>query len=836
MKKIDLKKAWPVIAAIVLFIVITMVYFNPLLQGKQLKQGDIVHFQGMSKEIADYRAETGKEALWTNSMFGGMPAYQISVVHKSNLINYFDQAIKLWLPHPAGLVFLYFLGFYILLLVLGVDKKLGIIGAIAFALSSYFLIILEAGHNSKANAIGYMAPVIAGIILSFRGKYLVGGILTALFLALEINANHLQITYYLMLIVVILGITEFFEKWKENELKTFFKAITVMIIALIISIGVNIGNLWTTYEYGQYSTRGKSELTNDKENKTAGLDKDYATDWSYGKIETFSLLIPNYMGGGSQMELSKSSDTYKVLKEKGIENSEKIILSMPTYWGPQSFTSGNVYAGAIMIFLFIMGLFLVKGKYKWWLVSATILSLFLAWGKHFMWFTDIFFDYIPGYNKFRAVSMTLVIAEFCIPLLGMLALKNIFDKNIAKEIKLKAIKYAGIITLGVIVLFGFFSGMFLDFVSQYDGDKALAGYFPDWLLTALQSDRHNMLLADSFRSFAYIAIAGAILWLFVINKLKNVNIVVLLLAGLVICDMWLVDKRFVNTNNFETKTKAKQTFAPSKCDEIILTDKELDYRVLNLSNPFNDAMTSYFHKSIGGYHGAKLKRYKELIDSNLDSELQLLQKAFSAKSPDSALFIALKQIPTLNMLNTKYIIYNPEASPIKNSNALGNAWFVNNTKLVANADSELAALASFNPAVTAIVDKRFESIIKNKIPGKDTNAVIKLTEYKPNFLKYSYTASTSQMAVFSEIYYEKGWKAYIDGKEMPYFRADYVLRAMEVPAGLHEITWKFEPDAFYTGEKVSLAFNILLILGIIGGLFVELKRWNKKDQAKNDSL
>jgi len=827
MKELNLKSLLPYILAILIFVVIALTYFSPLLDGKQLNQGDIIHFQGMSKEIVDYRATTGQEALWTNRMFGGMPAYQISVVHKTDFISFFDKAIKLWLPHPAEYVFLYFLGFFILLLALGVDKRLCIIGAIAFAFSSYFFIIIEAGHNSKANAIGYMAPVIAGVILSLRGKYILGGILSMLFLALEINANHLQITYYLMLIVGILIITEFISKIKEKKLNDFFKSIAVLVVALIIAFGANIGNLWTTYEYGKYSTRGPSELTNDKANKTTGLDRDYATDWSYGKMETFTLLIPNYMGGASQGEFSKNSDTYKALQEKGIQDSEKIVKNMPTYWGDQQFTSGPVYAGAIIVFLFILGFFIVKGKLKWWLLAATILSFFLAWGKNMMWFSNLFFDYVPGYNKFRTVSMTLVIAELCIPLLGMLALKNIFSKDISKEIKLKAMKYAGAVCLGIIVIFGFLGGTFFNFVSPSDKELLANGY-PDWLISAIQSDRHGLLTADSFRSLIYIALAFVILWLFIMNKIKNANLVIAGLGLLVIIDMWSIDKRYLNDDNFVTKSKMKAEFAKSKCDEMILSDTKPDFRVLNMNNPFNDAMTSYYHNSIGGYHGAKLKRYQELIENCLSEEMGKIRMAFSSKPVDSALTATLRNIPALNMLNTKYIIYNPEAAPLLNRNALGNAWFVDNYKLVANADSEIAAIKNFNPSTTAIIDKRFESTVSNYKNKKDSASMITLLSYQPNDLVYQSKTSKEQLAVFSEIYYDKGWNAYIDGKITPYVRTNYVLRAMIVPSGEHKIEWKFEPVAYYAGENIALIFNILLIVAVIGGLYVEIKNSKKK--------
>ena len=833
MKDFSFKSIAPHLLAVVLFVAITMLYFSPLLEGKQIKQSDNLQFQGASKEIADYRATTGKEALWTNRMFGGMPAYQISVSYASNLVKYIDKIFHLWLPHPAGLVFLYFIGFYILLLVLRIDPRLSMIGAIGFGFSSFFLVILSVGHNTQAMAIGYMAPVIAGIILCFRGKYVLGGILTALFMALELNSNHVQITYYLMLALVILGIAEFIGKFREKKLKAFLQSVAIIGAAMIIALGANISNLWATYEYGKNSTRSKSELTSDIADKTNGLDRSYVTAYSYGKMESFTLLIPNFMGGSSSGELSKSSATYAALKEHNIQNPEKIIKGLPLYWGPQGSTEAPVYAGAIMCFLFILGIFIVKGKYKWWLLGVTVLSLFLAWGKNLMWFTNFFLDYVPAYDKFRAVSMTLVLAEICIPLLGLLALKYMFNNDVAKEVKIKALKFAGGITLGVIVIFGFLGGSFFNFVSASDADMISSGY-PDWLVTAIQSDRPGLLMADSFRSFALIALTVAVLWLFTINKLKNRNVVFLIIGVLVLFDMWAIDKRYMNSENFVSKSKMSAVFAKSKSDEAILADNTKDYRVLNLINPFNDGMTSYYHNSIGGYHGAKLKRYQELIENRLSDEISAIKSAFSAKSIDSALTMTLKKVSVLNMLNTKYLIYNPEANPLTNPHALGNAWFVDNYKLVANADSEIAALKNFDPSVTAIIDKRFESQVNSYKNSKDSAATIKLVTYSPNDLVYESKASKDQLAVFSEIYYSEGWDPYIDGKITPYFRTNYVLRGMIVPSGTHKIEWKFEPKVYYTGEKISLAFNILLLLVVAGGIFYEIRTSRKNKIAEEE--
>lgn len=829
MKDLTFKKILPHLVAIAIFAVITLVYFAPLLEGKQINQSDNQQFQGASKEITDFRAATGKEALWTNSMFGGMPAYQISVVYASNMVKYFDHISRIGLPFQAGFVFLYFIGFYILLLAFKVDQKLSTIGAIGFGFSSFFLIILAVGHNTQAIAIGYLAPVIAGVILSFRGKYIAGGVLTALALALEINANHIQITYYLMLMLFVLVVIEFIFSLREKKLKEFFKVIVILAAAGILAVGCNFTNLWSTYEYGKASTRSKSELTSNAEDKTSGLDRSYVTDYSYGKMETFTLLIPNFVGGSSEGELGKSSDTYKALKENSVPNPEKITKHLPLYWGTQDFVYGPVYAVAILCFLFVLGLFIVKGKYKWWLLVTTVIGILLAWGKNLMWFTNIFLDYVPGYDKFRAVSMTLVIAELCIPLLGLLALKNMFSSDITKEAKIKALKYSSIITLGVIVLFGFLGGMFFDFISNSDKDLASAGY-PDWLVRAIQSDRHGLLMADSLRSFIFIALTAAGLWLYAINKFKNKNILIIGIGALILIDMWTVGKRMLNADNFVSKSKYSAEFTKSKCDEIILSDNSLDYRVLNLGNPFNDAKTSYFHKSIGGYHGAKMKRYQELIENGISPELQMIQSAFSSKSPDSALMVTLKHIPVLDMLNMKYLIYNPQAPPVKNPYNLGNAWFVNKYTIVPNADAEIAAMKNFNPSQTAIIDKRYENLVSSYKNQKDTTSTITLNSYQPNDLVYNVKTSKEQLAVFSEIYYDKGWNAYIDGSTTPapYFRTNYILRGMVVPAGTHKIEWKFEPKVYYTGEKVSYAFNILLILVVAGGLFIELSGWNKK--------
>lgn len=813
-----LKKNYPYLVAIIIFIAITLVYFSPLLEGKRMRQSDITHFQGMSKEISDYRAKTGEEALWTNSMFGGMPAYQISVIYKGNLVRYIDNILKLGLPHPADLVFLYMLGFFILLIVLGVDVWLAIAGAIAFAFSSYFFIILEAGHNSKAHAIAYMAPVLAGIILTTRGKYLIGGILTALFLALELYANHLQITYYLIMTVGVFLISELVVSIREKHLPVFLRSIGVLMIAALFAVACNITNLWATYEYGKYTTRGKTELTTKAENRTTGLDKDYATDWSYGKAETFTLLVPNLMGGTSVGPLTESSYSYKALIDNGVpENQARdVIRNMPLYWGPQPGVAGPVYIGSIVLFLFVLGLFITDNKYRWWILGAAILSILLAWGKNFMPLTNFFLEHVPGYNKFRAVSMTLVIAEFVIPLLAILALAKAFDGSIDRKKLTKNIYYALGITGGLALFFALFGGALFQFSSPHDDQYK--SYFPDWLMTALQKDRTAMLRADAFRSLVFIVLAAGAVWAYVNGKLKK-SVVFPALILLILVDLWAVNRRYVNNDSFVRKSVAANPFQPSLADELIMKDVDPYFRVYNQTvSPFNDASTSYFHKSIGGYHGAKLRRYQEIIEHHLTKG----------------------NMNVFNMLNTKYFIVpgeNKQPEARINFEALGNAWFVRDVKMVKNADEEINALDTFRPKETAIVDQRFESFIKGHPFSFDSTAVINLKSYSPNHLTYEYSSVSSQLAVFSDIYYDKGWHAYIDGKESPYFRVDYILRAMMVPAGKHSIEFRFHPKVYYTGEKISLAGSSILILAALAALgwFIYKRRddfFTKPDQPE----
>ena len=788
----NFNNAKPHILVLLIFIAISFIYFSPVLEGKKLDQHDIKTYKGMSKEIKDFRENTGEEALWTNSMFSGMPAYQISVKYKKNLIQYVDKILTLGLPRPVNLLFLYLLGFYILLLTLKVDYRIAFIGSIAFAFSSYFFIIIQAGHMSKAHAIAYFPMVIAAVLYTYRGRMLLGGVLTSLAVALEVYTNHFQITYYLVLVLLIIGLFQLFKDFKNKNLIDFFKRSGVLILAALLAAGTSITRLKTTSDYGKESTRGKSELTSNIDNKTQGLDKDYATQWSYGIAESMTLLIPNFYGGSSSssvlsLEDSKTLDFLKKFKNKKLANSLAQYKSS-SYWGDQPIVSGPTYAGAIVIFLFILGLLFVKSEFRIWLLLATIMSLMLAWGKNFMSLTDFFLDFFPGYNKFRAVSMILIIAEFTIPLLGFIALDKFLSSSVDNKEKQKPLKLAFYITGGLTLIFALFPSLFLDFTSENDLNPIAAGVItPDNFLESLALDRSSLLSADAWRSFIFIGLTFGILMLYLRNSLKS-QYVILIVGLLVVCDMWNVNKRYLNDDNFVRKNKVKIPYKPTQADNFILNDKDPNFRVFNSSvSTFNDASTSYFHKSIGGYHGAKLKRYQELIEFH----------------------ISQGNMNVLNMLNTKYFI-SRDGKPQLNSAALGNAWFINNINLVMNADEEIAALKDFDPINTAIVDNRFSNYI---IPNLDnSSSTIKLDIYKPNYLKYSSESTNDGIAIFSEIYYNQGWDAYIDGVESDYFRANYVLRALNVPKGNHSIEFKFKPAVYSISENISLASSLILFI------------------------
>jgi hypothetical protein len=803
--KDKIKPLLPHLIAVIIFTVISFAYFYPVLEGKVLKANDSTVSNINSKEIQDFRIKNDREPLWTNSIFGGMPAYLISTRYPGNLMKQVDAFLRTY-GMPVSVMFLSMAGFYILLLVFGVSPWLAIAGAIAYSLSSFFFQILGAGHNTQAIALAYMAPMIGAIYYTYRYNALKGALFTSFILSLEIQANHPQITYYAMICLLIFGIVEFIYAIKNKTAIKFVKTSALLVIPFIIAIGINFASLYTTYEYGKYSIRGKSDLTHNNTDATSGLDKNYITFWSYGVDETFNLLIPNYKGGSSR-PFDRESETYKILAKN---NNQEAANQLQKYWGTQPGTDGPHYVGAIIFFLFVLGLILIKGPEKWWLLAATVLSVMLAWGKNFMPLSNIFIDYFPGYNKFRAVTMTLVIAEFCIPLLGFLALRDIFNGSLQKKEIIRSLKIAAGITGGFILLVMILPGIAGSFLGQ--GEES----YPEWLKSALISDRKDLLKSDSFRSLAFILLAVGIIFGYLYEKLKQGQ-AILIITILIIFDLWTVDKRYLNADRFERPSVISKSFSPSQADAMILADPS-HHRVLNIAtSPFNDnSPTSYFHQSIGGYHGAKMERYQELIDTALSYDINLIMSIGKKAKSLGEFESAFNGTSALNMLNTKYLIFNPDAPPLINRNALGSAWFVEKPIIAENANMEISLINNLDPSKEATIDKTFKDQIKKSSYPVSVNEKIDIVSYQPDELVYKYSAKEEKLAVFSEIYYPKGWKSYIDGKESNYFRTDYVLRGMVVPAGDHEVKFVFKPASYIVGNKISLASSILLILLFAG--------------------
>ncbi len=808
------------VGIIMFFIVLAYAYLFPLLEGKELKMDDLDHHLGMSKELVDYRNETGEEAVWTNTMFGGMPGYMISVLYPNNITN-FIAGLPRQLFSIASFIFLYLIGFYILLSSMKVNRWLSVAGAIAFGLSSYFIIIIGAGHASKANALAFLPIVIAGVLMVFRGKQIPGAILFTIGLSMELLAGHPQITYYGLILLVIYGIIELVFSLKDKAVLPFLKSALYLLAGVVIAVGMNFSRLYTSYEYSKETIRGPSELSSNNENKTSGLDKDYVVQWSYGIDETLTLLIPNFMGGSSLTNPGENSESYKTMQQKGVQNLRQNIRAVSMYHGKQPGTAGPVYVGAIIVFLFVLGLFVVKGVYKWWLLSATVISIILSWGGNIMPLTSFLLDHLPMYNKFRAPSMTLVIAQIAMPLLGFIALNNIFTGKTEKKVWLNGLKWAAIITGGLSLLFAVLPGILGDFSNASDTAR-----FPDWLIDSVLEDRKSLLRMDAFRSFVFIALAAGALYLWNLKKIKT-NLFIGVLGVLILVDLWAVDKRYLNNDNFVSKREAANPFPEMPADKAILQDMDLYYRVLPLQgNAFQDARASYFHKNVGGYSAAKLRRYQEMIDNHFMPEIQQMATGLqSGSQPDSVLSL----LSAINMMNTKYIIYDLNSTPLPNPHALGNAWFVSGYQEVANADEEIASMKGINPANEAVIDKRFSEFVEGKKFQKDESGGIVLTDYKPNYLKYNAKATSEQLAVFSEIYYDKGWNAYIDGEKLPHFRVNYILRGLVIPAGEHVVEFKFHPKSYYTGNQISLASSILLILAIAGYAFSEYRKKSKKE-------
>jgi hypothetical protein len=807
MKRIEFKRLVPYLVAIVVFVGIAVAYCSPLLEGKVLSTSDGKGWEGTAQEAREYKNLTGETTWWTNSLFAGMPTYQItgSMPSVGFVSKVLVRILHLGFVGVLGLIIGYFIGFFILLRCFEVNKWLSIVGAIAFAFSTYFLIILAAGHMTKADTLGLIVPIIGGFYLIFQKKYWLGFPITAIYSTAGIY-YHPQMSYYVFMLIGVLVLLEIYLHIKERRWKDLGIGLALLSVALLISVGTRYSWLSANQEYLAETMRGgHSELnqpTTDEEKKE-GLDLDYATAWSYGIDETLTLMIPNFMGGASSQNVGTSSEVYKAMTDNGIprKSAESFCSSLPTYWGSQPFTSGPVYVGAIICFLFLLGLIIVQSPYKWALLFATICSILLAWGHNFMWLTEWFFNYFPMYNKFRAVSSILVVAEITMPLLAFLALQEIINGKISKQQITKGIYWSGGITASLCLFVALFGGAIWTFSSP--NDAQMFSQLPEWLTRSIVEERRSMLVSDAWRSFIFIVLSAGVVW-FWVNKNLKFSFFVAILGVLILADMVPVNKRYFNDENFVSEKNDRNFFTIQPYEKQILRDKDPHFRVMNLTtNTFNDARTSYRLKSIGGYHAVKLRRYQDLIDEHLS------QFNFNV----------------LNMLNTKYfIVKNAEGKPEVqyNPDVMGNAWFVDSLKIVDSPREESDALYNIDLKTTAILDKKFEDFAQQSVTENSSTCVIRLTRYAPNQLEYVSETRIPKTAVFSEIYYPHGWKAYIDDVPQEHFRVNYVLRAINVPAGKHTIRFEFKPDSIYKKDGVSVAFLILLGLlcvGSVGGHF-----------------
>lgn len=808
------KKFLPHIIAIITFLAVAIGLFPESFQGKVVVQPDMQNYRGLGDEAKEFYEKTGEATLWTNKAFGGMPTIIWGGArYDSNLLKHLhNYIISLNLPRPPAYFFVAFASFYLLMLVLGVNPWLGIVGALAFGLSSYNFLIYEAGHGSKFLAIIYFPLVAAGTLLTYQKKYLLGALIYAIGFGLEIWSGHFQMTYYLGFALGIYVIVKFIFSILNGELPQFFKASLVLVLASLLAFGSNTAKLWSTYDYMKESIRGPAILTPDTEaaqdNNSAGLDKDYVFQWSQGIDETFTLLIPGFLGGASQEHISKDSETYKDLRKKGASGAA--LSAAPLYWGELPFTSGPVYMGAIVCFLFVLGLFTVKGELKWWLLSATVITIMLSWGKNLMWFSDIFYYYFPFYSKFRAVSSILTIPQFTMPLLGILGVSAIA----AKKMDTKAVQRAIIISFAIVggfcLIIAIMGGSFFSFDGVSDDRLAAAGYSVD----ALVADRISLMQGDAWRSFIFIALSAALLWLFTNEKIEGAWKTQALFIGLgvlTVVDLGGLGKRYLNKSNFVAEERYERQFTEKRpVDEQILQDPDPHYRVFDMSvSSFNSNVPARNHKNIGGYHPAKLRRYQDLIEKQIGTGNQKV----------------------MDMLNMKYLI-SQQQQPQQNPNALGNAWFVSNIQKVNSADEEMAALSNFEPKTTAVIHSEFDTEISSL--QASGNGTIELTDYKPNQLTYKTSTNGEELAVFSEVWYNpgkgKGWQAYIDGKEVDHIRANYVLRALKIPEGEHTIEFKFFPTSYYTGSTISLICSSILLLGAIAYLVLSFLNAKKEEE------
>lgn len=804
----SIKKSLPHFIVLIGFVIVSLAYFSPVLSGKVLFQNDIKQYIGMSKQQTDFREQTGEETYWTNSAFAGMPTYLLGAKYPHNYIKDLDLTIR-FLPRPADYLLLYLVGFYMLLLVLKVDFKLAALGALAFGFSTYLIIILGVGHNSKAHAIAYMPFVLSGILLTFQKRYIAGFLLTTIAMGLEIVANHYQMTYYLMFLVIILGIAYLVDAYKKKELPHYFKSVGILSVAVLLSVALNATSIMATSQYAKESKRGKTELTINPDGTpkeiSAGLDKDYITQFSYGFLETFNLYIPRFMGGGNSENVGKDSATYDAFRQLGATPTQAAqeAKRAPMYWGDQPIVEAPAYVGAVVLFLFVFALFLVKGRLKWWLVGGTILSLLLSYGKNLSFLTDFFIDYVPLYNKFRAVTSIQVILELCIPVLAVFGLVKLFNDFDKKEEKLKALKYALGITGGLAVLFLLFKSSF-DFAGVNDG--FYRQNYGQAFIDAVKEDRKAIFTSDTLRSLVLVLLSAGTVFMYLKGKLKQ-QFVVIVFAVLILFDLVGVNKRYVNNDDFVSAIQMNKPFEADEADKQILNDTSY-YRVFDLVN--GPSKASYFHNSLNGYNAAELRRYNDVFE----------------------FYISRNNINVLNMLNAKYIIaQNEDGSvfPYLNDEANGNAWFIKGFDVVESADQEIMALDSLNNKNVAVFNKNdFGNYFEAEIPTfqVDSTTSIQVVKHQPNYLKYKSVNNYDGFAVFSEIYYPHGWKTFIDGKETEHIRVNYLLRGMEIPKGTHTIEFKFEPEVVEIGSKITMASSILVVLLLAGGLFYEFRKKN----------
>ncbi|MCL6273529.1 YfhO family protein [Muricauda sp. 2012CJ35-5] len=794
------------------FILSSLLYFYPVLQGKAIFQSDIAQYSGMAKERNDYKDLTGEESYWTNSAFGGMPTYQLGANYPHDYIKKLDRLIR-FLPRPADYLFLYLIGFYILMLSMKVEYRLAILGALAFGFSTYLIIILGVGHNAKAHALGYIPMVLAGIVLVFRRKYLAGFILTALAMALEINANHYQMTYYFMLLVLLLGLVQLIYAIRDKQLKHFFSSVGILVAAVVLSIATNATSLMATKEYADWSTRGKSELTINPDGSvkevSTGLDRDYITYYSYGITESLDLFVPRMFGGSGREDLGNKSKVYEYLTKQGLSPTQALEISgLYLYWGPHpaSGPAAPAYVGAVVLFLFILGLFIAPKKKRWWLLAGVVLSLLLSWGKNFPALTNFMIDYFPLYNKFRAVSSIQVVLELCIPALGILGVMALFRNKISAKKKLDALKWSSAVTLGIVILIFVLSG-----ILSFEGanDDTYRQYFGDPLLDVLRSDRKAVYISDTFRSLIYVALAALALWFFIKEKIGK-NLVALVMGLLIVMDLVGVDQRYVNEEDFVRQRQITNPFQASQLDQMIQQDDSV-FRVFDPQEGLNGARTSYFHKSIGGYHAAKPRQLQDLFEFHLYRN----------------------NLEVLNMLNVKYIIQQDEEGnsfPAVNDDANGNAWFVDNLIPVDSANDEIQALTDFNSKTTAVVNTDTYPTVTRLSYDQDSLAQIQLVDYRPDVITYKSSNTNDGFAVFSEMHYPEGWNAMIDGQSVQHYKVNYALRGMKVPAGNHTIEFKFQPKVVETGSQIAMFSNILLGLIILGGIGYSFRSRKKKDE------